>query len=399
MNRQGRLLIRPLDKGLFTWKPAGDAAAPERGGSAGELVAAWQALGRPAAWLLLPPESVPLHRLDMSPREARSAQRTAAFRIEDRLASDVEDVHIATGRLEHGRVTVAVMDPGWLRDLLDPIDAAGLRLARCTPLQCILPIEPSRLLWTDGTRLAWRSGRDEAVRVVDIDAAAVALTELGQSGGDSHLSCLVDDGCDPATLETMVRGYGFQPQWRRVSTWQLAQEAPANGLIDVRQGVFAQPVPWRLILQTARLPAAGLGMAAMLQLAALGTEVWRLERADTQLRQAIEQEYRALYPEGQLVDAAAQLREQLRRLREDTQAPRFIDHFREVGDELARHPGLNLRSLRFDARRGELELELRAPGHGAVEALSRALEATGRAVDLRGSSARGEDVTARLTVR
>ena len=145
---------------------------------------------------------------------------------------------------------------------------------------------------------------------------------------------------------------------------------------------------------------AGLAVAAVvLQLLGSLMQVSQLESENLNLQQAVEARYRAVNPKGRLQDAEKQLSNQLAELSGKGSGPAFVEVLQHLGGVLSAQGGIELESLNFSDRNGDVRLNLRAANYEAVDRLRGGLEQKGLEAVLQNSSAQGSGVRARLLIK
>ena len=332
--------------------------------------------------VVVPAETVALHRPRMPTRRAAELRQAVPFALEERLAEPVEQLHFALGRRDGEEIDVAVVARrdmhGWLRRL----DAA--------------PLPQADALYADAQLLPRSTG-------------SIHLVQLGQ-----RLLVAVADAAHVIPLEQW-------PQWRALLPEQPllalgndgtfhAAEAPvavsmatflrfAAGRHDsapnLRQGAFAatrqardQHRQWRW--------AAVLAALALLLLVAdavTGVLVERSRRAQlqTQMREVFEQ---ALPGQRMTADPAAQLASELGRSGAAASAGNPLARLAEVAPLITQ--GSRYRVHAVDYRGDAIELEVLAADVGQLDALRETIAARGMAVAVTGVDPHDDGVRGRL---
>lgn len=351
-------------------------------------------------WLLVPASFAPVRRIEINRREARFVRRTIPFQLEDQLLQDVDSMHFAIGRQEQGHADVIVVDAQWLASELQQLASNQLKPSVCLSEQSLLPSQPDCLGYWDGSRLFLRHQEQEAPHVFDIATVELALSRLRQTQPElAELECLVEPGIDVAWLRDQAARVGLDLHCRQSGLFELAASLDGKRAPNLLQGKFAPRIDWEHQWRRWRAVAAALAAAMVLQTATASVELYQQRRLDRTLRAEIEGIYRELYPRGNLVDPVSQLRTQLDRLQAKSASAGFMQRFFPLGEMLAEQSSLELHSLRFDGRDGEIRLDLSLPSHQEVESLRRKFEQAHNQVDLRGSTLSGGVVRARMAIR
>jgi general secretion pathway protein L len=238
---------------------------------------------------------------------AATIRELLPYAVEDRLLADPSHIHAVAAKTQSkGETVVAVIDRDWLRAMLDALARAGVRCLRAWP-------EGSLLAGGHGDwHLVWSPARG---MLVDDDGVSATFDHDGSGAMPLALRLALDEASARGDRPDVVRvhtdtdaklpdldrwsgeaGVRFAPgsQWAK-----LAQGEPPAGAIDLLQGEFspATRAGWRL-------PRAALYIAAsiaLLQIAFVALDAWRLhyERASLEARR--EAIFRAAFPEAKVV--------------------------------------------------------------------------------------------------
>jgi general secretion pathway protein L len=271
---------------------------------------------------VLPASRVLFARLKLPKVSAATIRELLPYAVEDRLLADPSHIHaVASTRHSKGETVVAVIDREWLRGMLDVLERAGVRCSKAWPEGSLLAGGHGdwNLVWSptqgmlvddDGVSATFDHGGPQGLPL----ALRLALDEAAARGDrPDEIRVHTDDG---ATLPDLARwsaeaGVKFAPgtQWET-----LAQGEPAASAIDLLQGEFAPGRSHRL-----RLPRAALYIAAsiaVLQVAFVALDAWRLQHERSSLEAQREAIFRAAFPEAKVVvDADLQMKRNLAELK------------------------------------------------------------------------------------
>lgn len=400
----------------FRFALADDAAAePVLAGSGlAGLVEALDGRTPDRLYLLLPASSVLATRVRVPARSRRQLETALPFVVEEHLVEDIEGLHLARGERDRdGRVPVRVLQPALLRSALDALEAAHLTPDRACSEVDVLP-EPA----ADEIRV--RVGRDR-VLLRSADAA------IGADRGDLLLHLQALAGGLPADAEAPIR-IRIEAGPEDAEAMDLAELEPALAqqraveihrellpepdldaalaramltpppTVDLLTGPFrprarnrtdATGSHWRLV--------AGLLLGWFLVETAFdaGRAAWYEARAE-QLRAESVAAFRELFPDRSRIPDP---RRELAGLIEggsgsDGSFMQLLGGFSARVADLGLD--LRIRSLDWNARRGDLAIELQAPDIAAVDRLKAALEENGRSISIDSAVQEEQGVRARL---
>jgi len=273
---------------------------------------------------VLPASRVLFARLKLPRVNAATIRELLPYAVEDRLLADPSHVHAVAGlRHGNGETTVAVVDREWLAAMLDTLRHAGIRPTRAWCESALLAggdrdwnvvwgPERGMLVDDEGVSVAFDRGAASDTPL----AIRIALDEAA-ARGDRPLQVRVhsEDGEPPPDLEQWsMEGAA---KFAAGTTWELLRAGqPSSQAINLLQGEFA---PRASRLSVSRIPRAALALAALiaiLQIAFLALDTWRLERERVSLEARREAVFREAFPEAKtIVDPQLQMARNLAELK------------------------------------------------------------------------------------
>jgi len=347
--------------------------------------AATDAAGRRLA-VLAPSADVLLADVELPQGAAGRAAQLAPFALEEQLVGNVEDQHVATGRVHDGNhVQVAVVARSQLDAWLAQLKAAGLEAASIVAEHSLLPTITGQAVATlEGSQLCLR---DAAGAGHCIEATAGSLAgALGLLLGESQSTTALMIYTTPADwqerraeiealrgqfadLKAQLLNHGLLP-------WLAAYlpSAVASGqAINLLQGSYAPRAVRGAAWQRWRLAA---GLAAGLLVLHLGAQGWRLYRLGA-AEGALDMQLDAL--SAGVPSGAGSLRTRVERALLADQASDehagLLPAMQAVADALRGVPDARVQSL--DYRDGTLQLKLRAGDAQSLERINQALRQAG----------------------
>ncbi|MVW77266.1 type II secretion system protein GspL [Pseudomonas xionganensis] len=330
-----------------------------------------------ADWtLVLPVEAVTACAVSLPTRKARWLRQALPFAVEELLAEEVELMHLALGEsLADGRQRVFALRRSWLAAWLQLCPQAPSRIAVDADL---LPGEGTQLLELHGR---WLLGGAGAARLaLDLDdwpalaASCPAPHRLLSPSGQTLGACEVQRIDEPCA-------------------W-LASQALRNNLAQGEFAVRETTGQW----QVWKPLAAVLGLWLLLQLGFNLGQGWYLQREADRYGAASEALYRELFPEDtRLVDIRAQFDQHLRQASGGGEA-QLLGLLGQVSQALLSEGSVRIRQLDYSEQRGDLALQVQAPGFAELERLRERLQESGLAVQLGSASREAEGVSARVVI-
>lgn len=323
--------------------------------------------------LIAPGEAVSLHWIELpglAPDQARAAARIMAAEV---TAEPLDRVHVAVGAGDGALRPMALVATGAMATWLGTAQGLALDPDHVVPEPLLIPVADADAADAPVPEIHWL--RDDGMVVVRGAATAHVATPA--------VAALVADGA-PHAIDDAAFERGIA-------------RALAALPLDLRQGMFARRRRWTLdralVRRLARQVAAILIVTLLVQLVLIAR--YRIEAA-RQDRAAEAAAAAALPRESRIVDADAQLRERMARLRGgglgfSATAGLLFGAVRETA-------GVELGALAF-APDGTLTATISAPGPAELDAVVQRLGAAGLAASAGEPRMAGGRVLAELTMR
>ena len=301
-----------------------------------------------SARVLAPATAMTFHTVTLPRRTQRHWRQAIPFMLEEQLASDIEQLHFAVVARQAERFTVAVMQKTLMARWVAQCQSIGVHIIAILPDVLALPLAEE----------GWSAVFHQRTWLFRTAVGA------GMAAEEGWYRTLLES----ADVQPVIDSYSPVPtgveNWRALpetSLMTLAANAPVTPGMDLRQGDFAVGEPWR----EAVAPWRGVIAAAALYLLALtGSSLWehyQLYRQAAVWQEESVRAYQALFPDDKhVVNPRAQMQQHLRAAGSGNPAASLAAHVGRLQQLVARHDGLQLMTLGYDRRRGELRLQLRA---------------------------------------
>ena len=396
------VLVRRGESGQdYRWVVCVDGVCGEaQNGSLERLAEQYAALGAAVTLtLLLSADRVNLKTVALSDSELRHYRKLLPFALEDDLAEAAEALHFAFTRPVDGIVGVAIIRATVLADCIAQFAESGLALTAVVPELLLLPWHEDERTWMlqDGYLVA-HLGRFDGVKVPQ--GMVPQLAELIRSSeglaGAPRVTIVHERTEADALPDLGGLDAHFAIAWQRVDTlWpRLAARLPDLPL-NILQGEFSAPLPWRQIRRQWAPVAVAAAAALLLNFGGLIYHYQAQKQLATELKAEQFALAREALPAGRIQSPERQLRALLNQsqLAEPT---RFSALLTRVGPHLKGDTGYAVRSLNFDGRTSVLRLEVRAANFQQIELFRKTMKDNAVSAKLLNSSARGNGVLARL---
>ncbi len=367
---------------LVDWRRVCDDGRVREGG-AGEL-AALSEQGNARIILVLPGEQVTSLDVQIAARSERQLLAAAPFSIEDQLASDLEDVHVALNSADRRSPVSArvayVTDRTQLGEWIETLKGQGLRPEAVLPDFLALPADggtivaaqlPGRMIVRDGD---WGAGIDVALG----HPIGEAVISARAAGRETRLL----DGAGEDLLDMLAVNAARQSGGLLQGAFAVRGSAASPGFDRRRWGLAG------VLVALAAISVTALNL----------TEAVRLKSATTELREQTETVFRAAFPEAErMVNPRAQIRAM--GVSQPGDAPGFLVYSAWLAGAVEAVPDVEIDSVRFDGQRDQLSANVIFSAYEQIERLRAHIEAAGGVVEEGGSQQQGERRAGEIIVR
>ncbi|MCE9687838.1 type II secretion system protein GspL [Shewanella sp. AS16] len=338
--------------------------------------------------VLVPASAMTLTQVSLPEKGQRQALRALPFMLEETLADDVDNMHFVVGPRSGDDLSVVAVAHQQMQSWLSWLAEAGIKVKRLVPDCLALPLEQCR--WA-----AMRFGDDCLLRMGP---------GTGQSVPTSWLPVVLPKllpADEPVTVagysEMSLEGTQMQPQPLELPMQVLAKgilQAPINLL----SGLYAPKREYSKQLLIWKNAAIVLALALVLALVNKGLNLYQANGQAAELKAQSEAIFRQLVPNGRAELMRSLLDSQLRSLQGAGNGAEFFTMLQGLEPAFKQVPELKPNSLRFDAARNEMRMQVTAKTYAQIEKFK---ELVGRRYQLEaGAMNSSEDqVTSTLTLR
>ncbi len=318
----------------------------------GELQA--RAGGRPVV-TLVPGSDLIFRRVSLPGKYSRQSAAALPYLLEEQIASDVDELHLVVLAHQGRDVDLMAVDKEKMQTWLGWLQQAGLKTLQLLPDVLALPLAAEG--WS-----ALQLGEEWLVR---------QGPHQGIVAEESLLAMLLAAQPEPVILNShtpipaMAAGNwrGADPELPMLLLAKGALTSQANLL----QGLYRPQTEYARYWLQWRKVAVLAGILLLVTLVQRGVHLHQLAEQDKALKAEIRQVYTRIFPgETRIVNVRSQMTQHLKNL---GQAPQdgVLLLLTELAPVFAEVPGLKPEVMRFDAARGELRLQVTAPGFTEIE--------------------------------
>ena len=310
--------------------------------------------GRPVV-TLVPGSDLIFRRVSLPGKYNRQAAAALPYLLEEQIASDVEALHLVVLAHQGHDVDLMAVDKVKMQGWLDWLQQAGLTSLQLLPDVLALPLA------SDGWS-ALQLGEEWLLRQGPCQ---------GIVAEESLLAMLLAAQAEPVTIHAHTPAPAIPAANWLAADPELPMLLLAKGALgcqaNLLQGPYRPQTEYSRYWLQWRKVAVVAGLLLLVALTQRGVHLYQLAEQDKALKAEIRQVYTRIFPgETRIVNVRSQMAQHLKLM---GQAPQdgVLLLLTELAPVFAEVPGLKPEVLRFDAARGELRLQVTAPGFTEIE--------------------------------
>lgn len=379
--------------------------------------AAAQAVGARVS-VLVPGSDVLLAQVELPTMKAQRLSKAVPFALEEQLAEDVDDLHVAIGQQnKQGIVTNAVVSRTRLEAWLAQLKAAGLHADVMTPEVFGVHWEQDDAAeqggWSmmiDGQRGLLRTGAQTGL-AFEMSNLSPVMQACFDEVGDKFPASLRLIVCDDERFESSEEyrllaevcaaknidlSLDLRDEARSVT---LARSFDEQHAINLLQGDFSRKQQLEKLLRPWRPAIILLGLWLVMQVGMFVVEYSHLSSSSTELREQIEAVYRDAFPQSRnIVNPKVQMQRGLEKLRNGGgQSEGLLALLAQAGAVFKDTDGIKLRTLRFKSNKLDVDVEM--PDLQSLDKLKQRLSEEAKLqVEIVSASSREGKVESRLAL-
>lgn len=372
------ILIHDLAPDQATWSQFDAGGALLFAPKTGSLLEAAQSVKEDPVTLVLPAAQVTHHTVQVPVQNKRQALAALPYSIEDKLAQDITQCHVAAGApLDEGRYPLAVVSSNVLAKWLQPFEDEGCLVHRIISEHQVLPRQAG--VWT----LAFNDGHCHFV--LNANEAYVFDRSWWQQGVreilDAHSGeppvSLVYGATDALKTDLTESFPELETKFRtHTGSWLelIAPAALAADGINLAQQAFK---PHKGFKGHLKIWKPALSVVAGVLAFVIGHDLLLFNQVTSKIdgfTQQSEALYRDLFPQDKrIVNLKAQTENNIRQLKESHQEGQLFLLFGTLGEAIAAEASSVLLSVAYNRLRTGLSVEVETSDYQAFERLRKSL--------------------------
>ena len=377
--------------------------------------AAIQAVGAHVT-VLVPAEEVVLAKASLPAMKGQKLARAVPYALEEQLADDVEDLHVAIGqRDDEGRLANAVVSRHAIDRWLNQLKTAGLHPDVISPE--VFGVrwngDTDKTTWSlvvNATQALLRTGAQTGLAFDVINLIPVLQASLNGAGDEQPslldvVTCSEDifedfsmqdeltKLCEEHSIELSIR------QTEEPCGVLLARGFDEHNAINLLQGDYSRKQQMGKLLRPWRPALILVAIWLVLQFSMLGVDYARLSSLANKQQTEIETLFKQAMPGSRLVRGSEKtlVEQRLASLRSGGGGNGMLGLLARSGEVFKQTPGTHLRSLRFKDNKLDVDMDL--PDLQTLDKIKQGLKDAKLNVEIVSASSRDGKVQSRLSLQ
>ncbi|WP_172953220.1 type II secretion system protein GspL [Vibrio fujianensis] len=289
------------------------------------------------------------------------------YLLEDELAQDVDELHFSVVDRQGEQAFVAVIERAWLQSILDQLASFGIVVKRVVPDVLTLPVNHDGLSALQlGSDWLIRKGNYHGISIEQDWLSWFCATEW-VNGADQPLPLIAYTPLPDLPLAAdQVWENALERPWMPLIAEQLFSHK-----INLLTGSFKPKSSWLKHWLIWRKTAISAVFLLVVLLVSQGLHLHQARLTAQAYRAESERIFRTIFPDKQRIPTVSYLKRQmsdeLTALSGGSQAEVLLNWLNLLPESIGQMEGMEIQSLRFDANRAELRLDVSGPDFQSFE--------------------------------
>jgi general secretion pathway protein L len=344
--------------------------------------------------ILVPTASMVLTDINLPEKGQRQALKALPFLLEESLATSIDDMHFVVGPRTGEKLSVLAVAHQQMQDWLTWLSDAGLKAKRIVPDCLALPLDECQ----------WAAIRcDDELIIRTGQGTGVSLPQAWQSFALPKLMAATATDGDSIN----VASYSQELELTHANIEQKPLELPMlvfakgilNAPVNLLSGVYKPKREYSKQLLLWKNSAIVCALAIVLALVNKGLDIRQLNQATMALNQQSENIFKSVSPGTQrVVNLRSQMGAMLRSMQGQGGGAAFFEMLSGLQAAFKQIPDLKPNSLRFDANRNEIRMQITASSYAQIEQFKERVSKDFQ-IDTGAMNSNDDKVTSTVTVR
>jgi general secretion pathway protein L len=324
--------------------------------------------------ILVPAASMMLTDILVPEKGQRQALKALPFMLEESIATNIDEMHFVVGPRQGDQLSIVAIAHEQMQNWLAWLSDAGIKAKRLVPDCLALPLEQCHWAVMEcGDELILRTGEGTGVSMPKT-WQAIALPALVNSAVKSAAKsnpALIDNN-NALSVAVYSNTVALEGVEQRSQPLELPMLVFAKGIlnapVNLLTGIYKPKREYSKQLLLWKNSAIICVVALVLALVNKGLDIRQLNQATDAMNLQSENIFRSVSPSTQrVVNLRSQMQTQLKSMQGQAGGAAFFDMLTGLQLAFKQVPDLKPNSLRFEANRNEVRMQITAKSYAQIE--------------------------------
>jgi general secretion pathway protein L len=362
--------------------------------------------------ILVPAASMMLTDILVPEKGQRQALKALPFMLEESIATNIDEMHFVVGPRQGDKLSIVAIAHEQMQNWLAWLSDAGIKAKRLVPDCLALPLEQCHWAVMEcGDELILRTGEGtgvsmpktwQSVALPALVSSAVksAAESAVKSAAKNHPAQVVNNALSVAVYSDTVALEGVEQRSQPLELPMLVfAKGILNAPVNLLTGIYKPKREYSKQLLLWKNSAIICMVALVLTLVNKGLDIRQLNQATEAMNSQSENIFRSVSPSTQrVVNLRSQMQTQLKSMQGQAGGAAFFDMLTGLQLAFKQVPDLKPNSLRFEANRNEVRMQITAKSYAQIEQF-KALVSKDFQIESGAMNSNEDLVTSTMTVR
>jgi general secretion pathway protein L len=320
--------------------------------------------------ILVPAASMMLTDILVPEKGQRQALKALPFMLEESIATNIDEMHFVVGPRQGDKLSIVAIAHEQMQNWLAWLSDAGIKAKRLVPDCLALPLEQCHWAAMEcGDELILRTGEGTGVSLPKT-WQAIALPALLKGAAKNNPA--LNDNSDALSVAVYSDAIALEGVEQRSQPLDLPMLVFAKGIlnapVNLLTGTYKPKHEYSKQLLLWKNSAIICLVALVLALVNKGLDIRQLNQATEAMNVQSENIFRSVSPSTQrVVNLRSQMQTQLKSMQGQAGGAAFFDMLTGLQLAFKQVPDLKPNSLRFEANRNEVRMQITAKSYAQIE--------------------------------
>ena len=398
-----KVYVRKIQENLWQWRVANaDGQWTSDEFYTGDINLLKETAAGHTVWLIVTGTHVVSQVVDADIKDRRQLIKSLPYELEEDIVDPVDDIHFAFGNIANDTIPVAYANFEYLQNCINEIEAIGAEVQRCIVdyLQMGLT-DNSWVVLLEGDKVLAHTGYGVGFSV-EAQTASLYFAALASGPCPATIKLVADDDecldrLEQLLPDALTSKEGLELENNLGCYWDLL-DPKSTPVLDFRSARLARKLPFDKWWGEWKTPLIAYAAAFTLAISATWLAQVQVDKQQKKVTAQTDEIYRQAVPKGNISNPERQLKTLLGGGGGSGKPSNAVALIAAVAPAITDFKDVVIRSFRYNAENGQLQMNIEAHDFGTFESLRSKIAEKGYEVDIKSANVYGEVHQAQLRV-